>query len=268
MTEPRIRFLLAGVQKGGTSALANYLARNPAIALPDQRAGDGPLPVGWHPAWLKEAHVFDAPDLDDSSTVEAIDARFQQRFSHWGMPGRMYGDATPATLFLPGVIERVARYNPAMRWVVVLRDPVERAISHYFMERGRGAESLPLLVAMLAESWRLRGRAPLTDLAWRRHSYQARSRYRRQLQALYRWYPRSQVLVLSNDDLAATPQATVARVLRFLEVSGCAPMEGGWDRVFEGDYVRPGRWSPGRLWLGLSLWTERRRWRALCTPPD
>lgn len=268
MTEPGIRFLLGGVQKGGTSALANYLARHPAIALPDRRANADSLPAGWHPAWVKEAHVFDANDWDDASNAKEIDARFQKRFSHWGLPGRLYGDATPATLFLPGVVERVARYNPGMRWVIVLRDPVERAISHYFMERGRGAEPLPLFAAMLAEPWRLKGRSPLPDPEWRQHSYQARSRYRRQLRALYRWFPKTQVLVLSNDELALDPRATVERVLRFLEIPGDVPGDGAWDRVFEGGYVAPSRWSPGRLWLALSLWVERRSWRSLCTPTD
>ena len=268
MPEPAVRFLLGGVQKGGTSALAAYLARHPAIALPDRRASDGPPPPGWHPAWVKEAHVFDAPDFDDMWTVADVDARFARRFQQWGVPGRLYGDATPATVFLPGVVARVARYNPAMRWVLVLRDPVERAISHYHMERGRGAEPLPLWAALLAEPWRLRGGPARASTAWRCHSYQARSRYRSQLAALYDHFPSEQVLVLANDALARTPAETVQRVLRFLGVTDTLPVDAVWPRVFQGDYAPPPAWSPARIWLALSLRAERRAWRGLCSPPD
>lgn len=268
MPEPAIRFVLGGVQKGGTSALAAYLARHPAIALPDRRAGDGPPPPGWHPAWVKEAHVFDAPDFDDGWDAAAVEARFARRFQQWHAPGRLHGDATPATVFLPGVVARVARYNPAMRWVLVLRDPVARAISHYHMERGRGAERLPLWAALLAEPWRLRKGPLRAATAWRRHSYVARSRYRRQLAALYAHFPREQVLVLASDALAQQPAATVRRVLAFLGVDAALPADAAWPRVFEGGYTPPGRWSPARLWLTLVLRGEQRAWRGLCTPPD
>lgn len=266
MTEPRIRFLIGGVQKGGTSALAAYLSRHPSIALPDRRASDGPPPPGWHPAWLKEAHVFDAPDYSAGWDVEVVDRRFARCFTAFGADGRLHGDATPATVFLPGVVDRVARYNPAMRWVLVLRDPVERAISHYYMERSRGAERLPLLAALLVERWRLRAGPRRAEVAWRQYSYQARSRYRAQLQALFARFPRAQVLVLANDDLAQQPAATVARVLRFLGLPDLPAGGQAWPRVFDGGYVPPSAWSPGRLWLDGVLAAERRAWRGLCTP--
>lgn len=266
MTEPRIRFLIGGVQKGGTSALAAYLSRHPAIALPDRRASDGAPPPGWHPAWLKEAHVFDAHDYSAGWDVEVVNRRFARCFTAFGAEGRLHGDATPATVFLPGVVDRVARYNPAMRWVLVLRDPVERAISHYHMERGRGAERLPLLAALLMEGWRLRAGPRRAEVAWRQYSYQARSRYRTQLQALFARFPREQVLVLANDDLAQQPAATVARVLRFLGLPDLPAGVETWPRVFDGGYVPPSAWSPGRLWLTCVLAAERRAWRGLCTP--
>ena len=52
---------------------------------------------------------------------------------------------------------RIARYNPAMRWIVLLREPAERALSHHHMERSRGRERWPLWLALLLERWRLAG---------------------------------------------------------------------------------------------------------------
>ena len=110
--EPRIRFLLGGVQKAGTSALARYLSTHPRLRLPID----------------KEAHVFDAPDFDEGWTPEQVDRRYADRFDDAGA-GAIHGDATPFYVMHPRVVARIARYNPGMRWIVLLRDPVERARS-------------------------------------------------------------------------------------------------------------------------------------------
>ena len=99
--EPRIAFLVGGAQKAGTSALAQYLRACPDLRLPAD----------------KEAHVFDAPDFDDAWSTGDIDARLAQQFPD--APGDVrWGDATPFYLFHPRCVARIARYNPAMRWIV------------------------------------------------------------------------------------------------------------------------------------------------------
>jgi hypothetical protein len=245
MAEPRIRFLLGGMQKAGTSALASYLSAHPAIRLPVR----------------KEGHVFDAPDFDEAWGVAEIDARFASRFAGWDATAT-FGDATPITVFHSRLVARVARYNPAMRWVLLLRDPVERAISHYFMERGRGLETRPLLFAIAGEWLRLRGHrddfsrgSPL-----RRWSYVARSRYTRQLDELFRHFPREQVLLVRSADMASDPHGTVARIIDFLQV-GPLPHRPSYPRVFQGTYLTPSRWSPGGMLVRLLLAGETGRLR-------
>lgn len=236
-----IRFMLGGAQKGGTTALARYLMSHPGLALPRK----------------KEAHVFDAPRFDERWDVSQIDERFAAHFDP-DADDRMKGDATPITMFHPTLVARVARYNPAMRWLILLRDPVERAISHYFMERGRGKESLSLLGAVLFERRRLSGheddwsaKSPL-----RVCSYAARSRYAAQLAALYAHFPREQVLVLRSSDLDRDPGQVASQVTGFL---GVAPHAlPGRDRVFAGTYRTPSRFSPGRLALRWTLRGEKR----------
>lgn len=237
MPEPRLRFLIGGAQKAGTTALARYLALHPEVALPR----------------CKEAHVFDAVDFDDAWTTRQVDGRFAPQFDDWA-DNRLVGDATPISVFHPAVVTRVARYNPAMRWVLLLRDPVERAISHYFMERARGAEARSLLIAVLAERGRLRGH----ECDWsdnsplRTWSYVARGRYVRQLDGLFARFPRDQVLLLCSRDLSAQPEATMARVLAFLGLPAF-PRPPDFSPAFEGRYRPPARLSPGRLLLRLLL---------------
>ncbi|HEX5756904.1 MAG TPA: sulfotransferase [Arenimonas sp.] len=234
---PRINFLIGGVQKAGTTALARYLERHPDIALPA----------------AKEAHVFDAPDYDECWSPEQVDACFAGAFVD-DKAARCVGDATPITLFHRRFVERVLRYNPAMRWVVLLRDPVQRAISHYHMQRARGAEPLPLLAALLAEPWRLRRHREdfSRESPLRHQSYMSRGRYGAQLDALYAHFPREQVMLLRSDELASDPSTSVARVLGFLGLSGTSAV-ADFPRHFEGNYASPPPWSPSRLWIRWCL---------------
>ena len=237
---PLVEFVIGGVQKGGTTALASFLARHPRLALPKG----------------KEAHVFDAPAFDDDGDVASVNRRYARHF-HDVDPGTRHGDATPIYILHPRLVERIARYNPRTRWVLVLRHPVERAVSHYWMERGRGAETLPFWLAMLLERWRLRG-ARAHDLSsgspLRRHSYRLRGDYAAQLDVLYAHFPRQQVLVLRNEELGRAPAETLARVHQLLGVEE-RPADGRFERVFEGGYQRLRR---GGLQWRLMCWLMRR----------
>jgi len=241
---PRIRFLIGGVQKAGTSALASYLADHPALVLPVD----------------KEAHVFDAPGFDEDWGVAEIDALYARRLP--GEDGRLTGDATPIYCLHPRLVQRIARYNPAMRWIILLRDPVDRALSQYRMERGRGTETWPLVPAMLFERRRLRRRDDdwSTDSPLRLHSHRLRGDYTRQLAVLRSHFPAQQLLVLTQAELASAPAATLARVYEFLGVPPPpqAPVER---RVFEGNYRPYGRRHPVRLLLNWLLRDEVRDFR-------
>ncbi len=230
--------MVGGVQKGGTTALARFMAQHPQLRLP---AG-------------KEAHVFDAPGFDDGWDAAAVDQRYLPHFQDAPAPGVVHGDATPIYCFVPRVVARIARYNPAMRWILILRHPVDRAVSQYRMERGRGDESWPLWAAALLERWRLAGHGD--DLAHgsplRHHAYRARGDYARQLDVLYQHFPREQVLLLRNDELADAPDAVMARIWAFLGVAP-PPRPPVYARVFEGGYRPLPALAPSRHLLALLL---------------
>ncbi|MBI2382246.1 MAG: sulfotransferase [Gammaproteobacteria bacterium] len=215
-----VDFLIAGAQKSGTTALAAFLAEHPGLCIAEG----------------KEAHVFDAPDFDDGWSHESVSERFRPYFRH-AKPEQLLGDATPISMFLPEIPERVHHYNPAMKWIVVLRHPVKRAWSHYAMEAGRGEECLPAWLAFLAEPWRLwlAGSSRAPDSAWRRHSYLARGDYATQLDRIARWFPAGQLLVLKHEELLLQHEACLLRVYDFLGV--CAPVVLPRARhIFAGDY--------------------------------
>ncbi len=240
---PRIGFMIGGAQKCGTTALTEFLRLHPQVRLPSN----------------KEAHVFDAPDFDDADVAASVDARFAPCFEQPWQDSLLYGDATPISLFLETAIRRAARYNPALRWIILLRDPAERAISQHAMERARGNESLALLPALLAEPWRLR--RARGDLGWnsslRNHSYRARGEYAAQLQQLLRYFPREQVLLLRSVDLARDAAATLRRVYAHLGLAG-PPLLPEVQRHFEGAYSRH---ALGHAVLRWWAWRQRRALR-------
>lgn len=245
-TEARVRFLIGGVQKGGTTALAQCLSQHPQVLLPNG----------------KEAHVFDAPDFDEDWDRAQIDRRYAPHYAE-DVAGRLVGDATPIYCLHERFVQRIARYNPQMRWLLLLRDPMERAISQYHMEYERGDEHWPLLPALLLERWRLRGHLDdfSPDSPLRHHSYRLRGDYARQLDTLYRHFDRSLVLVLRSDEFRDAPQAVLERVYAHLGLAGPVRLPQR-SLVFAGQYTPPSRRS---LTWAVAHWLlrqERRRMRA------
>lgn len=133
------------------------------------------------------------------------------------------GEASPYYLFHPLVPERVAAVLPDCRFIVLLRDPVERAISHYFHEVDLGVETLPLGDALEAERSRLEGEAErlraeptYVSFSHRHYSYVSRGLYADQLRRWFAAFPRNQFLILDSADLFRDPELTYRRVLTFL----------------------------------------------------
>lgn len=226
-------FMIIGVQKGGTTALSHFLARHDRICMADG----------------KEVHLFDAPDFDSNWSAAEINQRYAPHFET-ATESQLLGEATPIYLYWPEVIAALHQYNPALKLVVILRDPAERAISHYIMELGRGNETRPLWQALLLETSRLRrdpGRVP--NSARRCHSYRTRGNYAGQLHNLRRYFPDRQILIIDNTELIERHHQTLARVCAFLGLPDTNLPQP--ERIFAGDYDR-GRYK-GCRWL-LKCW--------------
>ena len=135
---------------------------------------------------------------------------------------------------------------PEAKLLVLLRDPVDRALSHYHHEVALGREPLSFEDGVAAEPERTRGeeerlaRDPgYWSPAWWDHTYVARGRYADQLERWFSLFPREQLLVVASEELAADPRGSYARVLSFL---GAPPHElESYPRVYEQQYgeMRP-----------------------------
>ncbi len=201
---PKVGFMIVGAQKCGTSALWGYLGAHPQVGMSSP----------------KEVQLFSDPDYSSDWPPQEIDRRYAPWFRHCP-DAEVRGEVTPIYLFFPEVAVELKRYNPNLKLIVLLRDPVERAISNYYMQRARHKEKAPLWLALLAEPWRLRRCASPRQWgsATRVCSYRARGLYSLQLRNLHRHFPRQQVLIVRSRDLAQDHQAVLRRVFNFLGVA-------------------------------------------------
>jgi hypothetical protein len=131
-------------------------------------------------------------------------------------PGQtQIGEATPSYLYEREARERMLATLPGAKLIVVLRDPVKRAYSHYWHTRRRGDEDKPFEEALELEQERITSSA-LEDRV--RYSYVDRGHYIEQLLSLEARHDRSLLHVLLLDDLKADHAATLESVFKFLDV--------------------------------------------------
>lgn len=197
----KVGFIIAGTQRGGTTTLHEYLRRHPEICMPAR----------------KELHFFDDEEL--WRTQPRSYAAYRALF-HTEPPQRLLGDATPIYMYWEPAMARIRDYNPAMKLIVVLRNPITRAYSHWNHERLAKRESLSFRDALLAEPARAEQSRPLQA---RYSSYVERGRYTGQLARIWAHFPVEQTLVLRTDDLRTALAAVLARSATFLGIARFTP---------------------------------------------
>ena len=198
---------IIGVQKAGTTALASFLHQHPSIYVV---AG-------------KEAHVFDHPLYSEQSDKIAFaNTIYKSKLKNY-QDQPIVCDATPITVFRLEFMQACQLYNPNARFILILRDPVERAISHYRMSRSRGQEKRSMLVAFLMEPFRLNGMNRSNswsfDSSFRNHSYLSRGLYSKQLRKVYNTVPKKQLLVLRQEELQHHHRQVMVKIFDFLDIT-------------------------------------------------
>ena len=209
-------YLIIGTQRGGTTSLYKYLVQHPETAH----------------ALTKEIRFFD-------QNFERGLGWYRSRFPSAGHRDHVrrargtrlvVGEASPDYMFHPHAPGRIARTLPRAKLIVLLRNPVDRAWSHYWHQRTRGHESLPFEEAIAREPKRLAGElekllADPSAASYERHhhSYVERGLYAEQLQTWFGLFPRDRFLIERSEDFFEDPALVFKRVLDFLNLPGFDP---------------------------------------------
>ncbi len=201
-------FIIIGAQKAGTTSLFSYLSHHPELL----------------PSIKKEIHFFDGaryPWRDDDPNAETW-YRAQFPFQ-WSRKNRKKTfEASPFYLFNPATPGRIHAWMPDVKMIALLRNPSERAVSHYFHESRKGRETLEIQAAFEAEESRLAQALAAEDFdsfAFRKQSYKARGLYKEQLERYFDLFGREQVLVLCSEEFFADPAKCLKDVYRFLGIA-------------------------------------------------
>lgn len=211
---PLPNFVVIGAAKSGTTSLRGYLAQHPDIYMtwrgePSFFAHEG-------------EHVdFCGPGDNDWTFVTDVD-EYRALFAE-ACGERAIGEISPRYLYFERAPERIQYYVPDMRMLAILRHPVDRAYSHFLMNKSRNCEpAADLRAAIDAEDRRaVRG----WGWDWR---YVGAGRYYEQLQRYYARFDRKQIHVMLHDDYLADPRTFFASLFSFL----------GVDPTFEPDTSR------------------------------
>lgn len=177
-------FIVIGAARSGTTSLFQYLDPHPEIFM----------------SQVKELNFFS----NEAYWNKGL-AWYEARFKEAGQ-AKAIGEASTSYTkapFTADVVERIYQYNPDMRLIYVVRDPIDRYISHYLKRTQTGIETRPFedtLVDLEAEA-----------CAWQ-------GRYYYQLQQYLKRFPREQIKVISMDDIKANPGPVIVDLYRFLDV--------------------------------------------------
>lgn len=197
-------YFIVGAKRAGTTSLDEYVVDHPFVLRGLVEKGCRYYDVNYHrgPDWF-------ARHLPLRADVDRLEA------SLGGRP--IFGESSPYYCFHPEAPARIAGDVPDGRLLFVLRDPVERAWSHYRYEVARGFETLGPGAALEAEGTRLeQDDGEARWFAHRHHSYVGRSRYAEQLTRLREHFAEDQILVVQSEQVFAEPEATMTRVFTHL----------------------------------------------------
>lgn len=206
-------FIIIGAQKGGTSSLYAYLSQHPCVQA----------------ATVKEVHFFDENFGRGLNWYRHFFPSLAQKFADVTTekkPRLLTGEASPYYIFHPLAARRIAAILPRVKLVALLRNPVDRAYSHYQHEVRAGDEPLSSFVEAIArEEERLQGEKEkiLADeqynsFNYRHYSYLARGLYADQLENWFEFFPAKQILIIASEEFYANPVRIYQKTLDFLSL--------------------------------------------------
>ncbi len=226
-------FIVLGAARAGTTTFYTHIVKHPQVL----------------PAWRKEVHFFDNAYREGLAWYKAFfptRGRLKALGRRTGSPA-VTGEASPSYLVHPLAPRRAWSVVPEARLVVLLRNPSDRAISHYCRRRAPGLETAERLTfegALDAEPERLaledellRRDGDYPDQAYSKMAYLRKGIYVDQIRTWRRYFPSNQMLILHSKDLFKRPEQTFPRVCEFLDMPSWAPKK--LERTNFGAYKEP-----------------------------
>jgi len=204
-------FLIIGAARSGTTSLYEYLIKHPSV----------------YSATGKEVYFFDKKYNKGFNWYRSFFPSKLTKFSVETLERKKFitGEATPRYLHHPHTPKRVFDLIPQVKLIVLLRNPIDRAYSHYQMEVDHGDEELSFEEAIEQEKNRILKDEERMDVDenfysvnFYRKSYITRGIYVNQLKRWFNFFPKKQFLILKSEDLYSQTQKIYEQSLDFLNL--------------------------------------------------
>lgn len=186
----KVNLIIPGTSKAGTTSLFYYLKQHSDIYLPS----------------IKETHFF-----DNDSKFDRGCSWYYENYFNAANNEKIIGEITPGYLRKSDiVINRIKKCcSPNLKLVFILRDPVQRAFSHYQHMVRNGKENLPFHEALMKEPDR-------KNAGW--YTYYQEGLYGSHLKSWYENFNQEKILIIDHKDLLKNPKQTICNIFDFLEI--------------------------------------------------
>ena len=161
----------------------------------------------------KELHFFDNESIFAHSKVKY--SLYEKEFD-FSTRKKVYGEATPIYLYWQPCAQRIYEYNPAIKLVAMLRNPIERAFSNWNMEYDRQHEREDFSFCIRNEDTRVKDQGSLQS---RLYAYVARGYYAAQIQTYRKYFRNDQMLFVKYENFKEHQERELLKILNFIGVN-------------------------------------------------
>ena len=192
----KIDFIIGGTQKAGTTALDYYLRRHPQIGM----------------AVKKELHFFDNERVFSKRNIRY--SKYENKFD-FRSKKKIYGEVTPIYIYWKSSCKRIWEYNPDIKLIFILRNPITRAFSHWNMQFDANIDQESFSDAIRNEPDRVKESLPLQH---RFYSYIDRGLYSEQIKRYKSYFPNNQLKFIKYELFNSQQENTLSEIFSFLGV--------------------------------------------------
>jgi len=190
-----VDFIIMGVQKGATTALASSISKHPDIYIDSNKDPT-----------KSEVHFF---DIYWQKGIEWYKKKFNYN-------KKIVGEKTPDLIYLPYTFPLIQSVNPYVKLILILRDPILRAFSAWKMIKAMYNDNKSFEESISLE---LKNKNKNRTFYTIYNDYLQRGLYYKQIKELLNWFPRDNILVLLTSDFEKNPEIECNRVYKFLNLN-------------------------------------------------
>ena len=195
----KVDFFIVGAPKAGTTSLYHYLNEHPQVEMSSQK----------EPDYFSDKAIHEQGMYYGKNRVNTLD-KYESLFVQ--KESVVYGESSVSYLFYDNVAEDIKKYNPNAKIIIMLRNPIERAFSHYLMDYRLGliSDSFENIIAK-------KSKHKNAHLFYQQ--YIEVSKYSNQIQRYLDFFEKDSILFIDYEDLKINVSKTVDQVYNFLHIS-------------------------------------------------